>query len=73
MNTYFMLSFNCTNVILSLPFVRFDEKDSISGVQQLKSSVQKGIRSKLLELYPYLDSHIDVIIPKKDAFRIIKW
>ncbi|XP_029177343.1 malignant T-cell-amplified sequence 1 homolog [Nylanderia fulva] len=53
-------------------FKKFDEKDSISGVQQLKSSVQKGIRSKLLELYPHLDSHIDVIIPKKDAFRIVK-
>lgn len=54
-------------------FVRFDEKDSVSGVQQLKSSVQKGIRSKLLELYPHLDSYIDVIIPKKDSFRIVKW
>ena len=53
--------------------LRFDEKDSVSGVQQLKSSVQKGIRAKLLELYPHLESHIDVIIPKKDAFRIVKW
>lgn len=56
-----------------LPTVRFDEKDSVSGVQQLKSSVQKGIRSKLLELYPHLESHIDLIIPKKDSFRIVKW
>nr|XP_012219061.1 PREDICTED: malignant T-cell-amplified sequence 1 homolog [Linepithema humile] len=53
-------------------FKKFDEKDSVSGVQQLKSSVQKGIRSKILDLYPYLESHIDVIIPKKDAFRIVK-
>ncbi|XP_066587167.1 malignant T-cell-amplified sequence 1 homolog [Prorops nasuta] len=53
-------------------FKKFDEKDSISGVQQLKSSVQKGIRSKLLELYPYLEKYIDQIIPKKDAFRIVK-
>ncbi|XP_018365580.1 PREDICTED: malignant T-cell-amplified sequence 1 homolog [Trachymyrmex cornetzi] len=53
-------------------FKKFDEKDSISGVQQLKSSVQKGIRAKLLELYPHLESHIDVIIPKKDSFRIVK-
>lgn len=56
-----------------LTSVRFDEKDSVSGIQQLKSSVQKGIRAKLLELYPHLESHIDVIIPKKDAFRIVKW
>lgn len=54
-------------------FSRFDEKDSVSGVQQLKSSVQKGIRSKLLELYPHLEGFSDQIIPKKDAFRIVKW
>ncbi|KAK0082335.1 hypothetical protein PV325_010661 [Microctonus aethiopoides] len=53
-------------------FKKFDEKDSVSGVQQLKSSVQKGIRLKLLELYPHLDTHIDLIIPKKDSFRLVK-
>lgn len=52
---------------------RFDEKESVSGMQQLKSSVQKGIRSKLLELYPHLETHVDVILPKKDTFRIVKW
>lgn len=53
-------------------FKKFDEKDSVSGVQQLKSSVQKGIRLKLLQLYPSLDCHIDQIVPKKDSFRIVK-
>ncbi|XP_011494225.1 PREDICTED: malignant T-cell-amplified sequence 1 [Ceratosolen solmsi marchali] len=53
-------------------FKKFDEKDSVSSVQQLKSSVQKGIRSKLLELYPLLDKYIDQIIPKKDSFRFVK-
>ncbi|KAE8744193.1 hypothetical protein FOCC_FOCC009113 [Frankliniella occidentalis] len=53
-------------------FKKFDEKESVSGTQQLKSSVQKGIRTKLLELYPTLESYIDVILPKKDAFRIVK-
>lgn len=52
---------------------RFDEKESVSGVQQLKSSVQKGIRAKLLEQYPHLESYVDVILPKKDTFRIVKW
>ena len=52
---------------------RFDEKESVSGVQQLKSSVQKGIRNKLIEQYPAIESHIDQILPKKDAFRIVKW
>ncbi|XP_033212615.1 malignant T-cell-amplified sequence 1 homolog [Belonocnema kinseyi] len=53
-------------------FKKFDEKESVSGVQQLKSSVQKGIRSRLLELYPYLEGYADQIIPKKDSFRIVK-
>lgn len=54
-------------------FCRFDEKESVSGVQQLKSSVQKGIRSKLLEQFPYLENYVDAILPKKDTFRIVKW
>lgn len=52
---------------------RFDEKESISGMLQLKSSVQKGIRTKLVESYPHLEGFIDTILPKKDALRIVKW
>ncbi|KAI5640268.1 PUA domain-containing protein [Phthorimaea operculella] len=52
--------------------LRFDEKESISGVQQLKSSVQKGIRARILELYPHLENHMDQVLPKKDTFRIVK-
>ncbi|KAJ4432419.1 Malignant T-cell-amplified sequence 1 [Periplaneta americana] len=52
---------------------RFEEKESVSGVQQLKSSVQKGIRTKLLEQYPHLESHVESILPKKDTYRIVKW
>lgn len=59
---------------ISLVFrYRFDEKESISSVQQLKSSVQKGIRTKLLECYPLLEGYVDLILPKKENFRIIKW
>ncbi|GLH02790.1 hypothetical protein R5R35_012877 [Gryllus longicercus] len=53
-------------------FKKFEEKESVSGVQQLKSSVQKGIRSKLQEQYPYLENYVDSILPKKDAYRIVK-
>ncbi|CAO1416083.1 unnamed protein product [Diamesa hyperborea] len=41
-------------------------------MMQLKSSVQKGIRTKLLEQYPHIDQNIDSILPKKDSFRIVK-
>ncbi|XP_011206284.1 malignant T-cell-amplified sequence 1 homolog [Bactrocera dorsalis] len=53
-------------------FKKFEEKESVSSLQQLKSSVQKGIRAKLLETYPLLETHIDLILPKKDSYRIAK-
>ena len=31
-------------------FKKFDEKESISGITQLKSSVQKGIRNKVKKM-----------------------
>ena len=36
-------------------FKKFDEKEAVTGQQQLKSSVQKGIRKQLRESYPYLE------------------
>ena len=53
-------------------FKKFDEKESISGVTQLKSSVQKGIRNKILESYPGIDTFMDDFLPKKDAFKLVK-
>ncbi|XP_055616254.1 malignant T-cell-amplified sequence 1 homolog [Toxorhynchites rutilus septentrionalis] len=53
-------------------FKKFDEKESVSGIQQLKSSVQKGIRNTLIQEYPHIEGHIDQILPKKDQFRIVK-
>lgn len=54
-------------------FKKFDEKESVSGVTQLKSSVQKNIRNKIVEGFPHIESYIEEILPKKDAFRIVKW
>lgn len=53
-------------------FKKFDEKESVSGTQQLKSSVQKGIRNRLVESFPSLGDYLEKILPKKDAFRIVK-
>ncbi|KAG5683741.1 hypothetical protein PVAND_013006 [Polypedilum vanderplanki] len=53
-------------------FKKFDEKESVSGTVQLKSSVQKAIRTKLIETYPEIENFIENILPKKDAFRIVK-
>lgn len=60
-------------LLLLLPhWYRFDEKENISGTQQLKSSVQKNIRTKIIEHFPHVEHNIDQILPKKDAFKIIK-
>ncbi|KAL1236993.1 Malignant T-cell-amplified sequence [Trichinella spiralis] len=53
-------------------FKKFNEKESVSGMQQLKSSVQKEIRKKLLELYPSIEPYMDQILPKKEPFRLLK-
>lgn len=53
-------------------FKKFEEKESISGVTQLKSSVQKGIRNKILETYPDMEPYLDNFLPKKDQFKVVK-
>ena len=54
-------------------FLRFQAKESVSGCTQCKSSVQKGIRSKLKEQYPAIEDHLDVILPKKEPLMVVKW
>lgn len=44
----------------------------MSGVTQLKSSVQKSVRNKILEQYPALVDHIDKILPKKETIKVVK-
>jgi len=54
-------------------FKKFDEKESVSGITQLKSSVQKGIRRTILETYPTIEQeHLDAFMPKKDTYRVVK-
>lgn len=38
----------------------------------MKSSVQKGIRNKLIEQFPNIEETIDEIIPKKDTLKVVK-
>ena len=40
-------------------------KYHVDGTQQLKSSVQLGIRAKISDQYPALDDVLDDLIPKK--------
>jgi len=53
-------------------FRKFDEKESVSNVQQLKQSVQKGIRKQIVELHPHIADYMDQTLPKKEPLRILK-
>lgn len=52
-------------------FKKFEDGD-ISATVQLKSSVQKNIKTKLVEQFPNLDKYVDVIMPKKEQLRVAK-
>ncbi|KAF2145340.1 uncharacterized protein K452DRAFT_118638 [Aplosporella prunicola CBS 121167] len=49
------------------------KKDIHAGAKtKVKSSVQRGIRAKVVETYPLLEPYIDTIIPKKDQMDLVK-
>ncbi|RMZ79618.1 hypothetical protein DV737_g3342, partial [Chaetothyriales sp. CBS 132003] len=49
------------------------KKDLSAGSKtKVKSSVQRGIRAKVLETYPQLEAHMDEIMPKKSQLDLIK-
>jgi len=50
---------------------RFDNT-CISGVTQIKTSVQKGIKNKIVEQFPLIEEYIDEIMPKKESIKIVK-
>lgn len=53
-------------------FKKFNEKEMVSGVNNAKSSVQKGIRASILDNYPYIENYLDQIIPKKGDLKLVK-
>jgi len=52
-------------------FKKFN-KESISASNIVKSSIQRGIRSSILEQYPSLEPIADTILPKKENFVVTK-
>ncbi|KAI9270660.1 PUA-like domain-containing protein [Phascolomyces articulosus] len=53
-------------------FKKFSFQENIAGQSQLKSSVQRGIRSKLQDQFPALDHVMDELLPKKTPIVQIK-
>jgi hypothetical protein len=43
------------------------------GSNLTKSSVQRGVRARILELYPALEADADTLLPKKSPLLLVKW
>ncbi|KJH46110.1 hypothetical protein DICVIV_07842 [Dictyocaulus viviparus] len=67
-----VVSFSFAHIIPVRMFKKFDEKEDVTGATQLKSSIQKGIRNKLIESYPQIEPYLAEILPKKENFKLIK-
>src|SRR5437868_3903924 len=52
-------------------FKKFEDSN-VSGVTQIKSSVQKGIKAKIVEQFPAIEPYIDDIVPKKEGIKVVK-
>ncbi|KAJ2506124.1 translation machinery-associated protein 20 [Coemansia sp. RSA 2052] len=53
-------------------FKKFNLQETMSGQNSVKSSVVRGIRSKLVEQFPGLEPFMDEILPKKANLIQIK-
>ncbi|XP_058948651.1 malignant T-cell-amplified sequence 1 [Pocillopora verrucosa] len=53
-------------------FKKFQARESVSGVSQVKSSVQRGIKTKLVDQFPPIDDYIAQIFPKKEPLVLVK-
>ncbi|KAI8142172.1 PUA-like domain-containing protein [Fennellomyces sp. T-0311] len=53
-------------------FKKFNFQENIAGQSQLKTSVQRAIRSKLQHQFPTLDPVMDDLLPKKTPIVQIK-
>jgi malignant T-cell-amplified sequence len=54
-------------------FKKFNANEDVAGRQNVKSSVQRAIRSKIIDTFPKLGPYMEDIIPKKSQLTLIKW
>ncbi|RUS14384.1 PUA domain-containing protein [Endogone sp. FLAS-F59071] len=54
-------------------FKKFNFRDDVAGQSQVKTSVQRSIRAKILAQYPLLGPIIDDLLPKKTPMVLVKW
>lgn len=51
---------------------RFQAGEAVSGVSQVKSSVQRAIKAKLVEQFPPIEDFMAEILPKKESLVVVK-
>jgi PUA domain protein len=54
-------------------FKKFNASEDVAGRQNIKSSVQRGIKAKITETFPKLEPYLAEIIPKKSQLSLVKW
>jgi malignant T-cell-amplified sequence len=54
-------------------FKKFNATEDVAGRQNVKTSVQRGIKSKIVETFPKLEPYMEEIIPKKSQLSLVKW
>jgi len=54
-------------------FKKFNASEDVAGRQNVKSSVQRGIKAKIVEKFPKLEPFMEEIIPKKSQLSLVKW
>eukprot|EP00842_Homolaphlyctis_polyrhiza_P002311 jgi/Hompol1/3080/HPOL_001555-RA len=53
-------------------FRKFNTKEDVAGQTQVKSSVQRAIRNKIIEQFPLLEPVIEELLPKKSPLFLVK-
>jgi malignant T-cell-amplified sequence len=54
-------------------FKKFNATEDIAGRQNVKSSVQRAMRAKIVETFPKLEPFMEEMIPKKSQLTLVKW
>jgi malignant T-cell-amplified sequence len=54
-------------------FKKFNYAEDVAGRQNVKSSVQRGIKAKIVQTFPKIEGVIEDIIPKKSQLTLVKW
>merc|ERR1719172_590251 len=56
----------------AMAFRKFDRKESVSALSQVKSSALRGIKASLAEEYPPLEGLLEDLVPKKGDVAMAK-